>query len=106
MLNLLRFRAQAAYTPDANAKPCSGREAYARYSRMVLEQLKAIGGERVWMGAALDAFIAPPGERWDKVLLVRYPSISTFLRMLAQPDYRAAALEDARLIVTRTPDAD
>lgn len=111
MLNLLRFHEQATYAPDTGAKPCSGCEAYARYSRVALEQLKVIGGEPVWVGAALDAFIAPPGERWDEMLLVRYPSIGAFLRMLAQPDYRAAtfhrtaALEDARLIVTRTPDA-
>jgi len=63
MLNLLRFRARAAYTPDADAKPCSGRGAYARYSRVVLEQIKAIDGERVWMGSALDTFIAP--WRWE-----------------------------------------
>ncbi len=111
MLNLLRFREQADYLPNAEVAPCSGREAYSRYSRVALQQVSAVGGAPAWVGVALDAFIAPEGERWDEMLLVRYPSLGAFLRMLAQPDYRAAtfhrtaALEDARLIVTRTPDA-
>ncbi len=43
---------------------------------------------------------------WDIVILVRYPSRSRFVSMLADPDYqaiapiRAAALADSRLIET------
>jgi len=109
MLNLLRFRAQARYPSDSTASPCSGRDAYARYSRVALAQVRAVGGEPAWIGAVLDTFIGPDAERWDEMLLVRYPSIAAFLQMLAASDYRAAtahrsaALDDARLIVTRTP---
>ena len=58
------------------------------------------------MGEAHAALIAPPEERWDEVLLVRYPSVAAFVGMLQQHDYQAAtvhrtaALEDARLIAT------
>ena len=110
MLNLLRFRAQAAYPPGGQFEPCSGRDAYRRYSKIAIDKVTAVGGKPVWIGEVLERFIGPPDERWDEMLLVRYPSVAAFLQMLAMPDYRAAtahrtaALEDSRLIVTRAPD--
>ncbi len=109
MLNLLRYRDAAAYPPEAAFDPCSGREAYRRYSRTAVKQVAAVGGEVVWAGAAMLGVIAPPDERWDDVLLVRYPSVAAFLDMLGTPDYQAAtvhrtaALEDSRLIATMAP---
>ena len=47
-----------------------------------------------------------PGETWDEVLLVEYPSRDAFVAMVQSPAYqaivhhRSAALRDARLIVT------
>ena len=52
----------------------------------------------------LEDVIAPEEEHWDEVLLVRYPSIQAFAKMLADPEYkeatkhRTAALAEARLI--------
>ena len=109
MLNLLRFRDQAAYPATDDAKPCSGRDAYARYSRQALAHVRAVGGEPVVIAEVLGRFIGPDNEDWDEMLLVRYPSLSAFLAMIGNPDYQAAtihrtaALADARLIVTRTP---
>jgi uncharacterized protein (DUF1330 family) len=109
MLNLLRYREQAAYPAGSNFTACTGREAYARYSKVALEKVKSVGGEPVWFVEVLERFIGPVGEEWHEMLLVRYPTLSAFLQMLAMPDYRAAtvhrtaALEDARLIVTRAP---
>ncbi|WP_368733907.1 DUF6671 family protein, partial [Acinetobacter baumannii] len=40
MLNLLRFNSQAAYGADSPHAPCSGREAYARYSRTALSKVR------------------------------------------------------------------
>ena len=110
MLNLLRYREQASYPAEAEFEPCSGREAYRRYSKVAIRKVAGVGGNVVWAGAAMTGVIAPPGERWDDVLLVRYPSVAAFLDMLAMPDYqaaavhRAAALEDSRLIATMQPD--
>lgn len=104
MLNLLRFRERAQYRDGASG--CSGREAYARYSAVAIRKLAEIGAKPVFMAKAAAALIAPPEERWDEVLLVRYPSVAAFSAMLAMPDYRAAtahrtaALDDARLIAT------
>ena len=36
MLNLLRYREAADYPPGSTHSPCSGREAYRRYSRTAL----------------------------------------------------------------------
>jgi uncharacterized protein (DUF1330 family) len=106
MLNLLRFRDEAWYPQDAPHPPCSGREAYARYGEAAFRHVRAVGGEPVLQGTPELAVIGPDGE-WDEVVVVRYPSRAAFLRMLADPDYRAvtvhrsAALADSRLVALR-----
>jgi uncharacterized protein (DUF1330 family) len=104
MLNLLKFHEQAQY--DDESEPCTGRQAYARYSQQAFEHVTAIGGDVIWVGDAKAALIAPPDESWDEVILVRYPSIEKFVEMVMNPEYQAfskhrtAALENARLIAT------
>ncbi|WP_313116410.1 DUF1330 domain-containing protein [Ectopseudomonas guguanensis] len=106
MLNLLRFNSQAEYPADSSHVPCSGREAYARYSRTALAKVRGVGGEVQLLANAHMALIAPAGEHWDQLVLVRYPSTTAFLSMLADPEYqaatvhRSAALADSRLIGT------
>ncbi len=104
MLNLLRYREQAAYPEGSEHSPCSGRKAYARYSRTALAKVQGVGGGVQVMAQARVALIAPADEHWDEVLLVRYPSKQAFLSMLADGEYQAAtvhrtaALADSRLI--------
>lgn len=106
MLNLLRFNERAVYPDGSEHTPCSGREAYARYSRTALAKVRGVGGEVQLAAHAHMALIAPQGEAWDQLLLVRYPSPAAFLAMLADPQYQAAtvhrtaALADSRLIGT------
>jgi uncharacterized protein (DUF1330 family) len=56
----------------------------------------------------LAGVIGPPEERWDDVLLVRYPAFSVLQKLFANPQYQAAvfhrtaALEDSRLIASAT----
>ncbi len=114
MLNMLRFREAAAYPDDFEAEPCSGREAYDRYSAEAQQFLEKVGGAPIWAGPAHTPVIAPEGESWDVCFLVRYPSRKAFLAMATDPDYlaivphRSAALEDSRLILcgdnAETPD--
>ena len=107
MLNLLRFRDEAAYPEGSGAEPCSGRHAYRCYGAAVQGPLAAAGGRVVWAGAAELSVVAPEGESWDEVLLVEYPSRDAFLDMIATPEYQAAvphrraALADSRLVLTR-----
>ena len=109
MLNLLRFNEQARYPKDSSHAPCSGREAFERYSAVARQKVKQVGGQPMFWADAMARFIGPVGEDWDQMLLVNYPSAQAFLSMVAMPDYRAAtvhrsaALEDARLTVLRTP---
>lgn len=106
MLNLLRFNEHSRYPAGSDAAPCSGREAYRRYSRVALGKLEAVGARPVWMAEAFASVIAPEDEQWDEVLLVQYPSGAAFMQMLGMPDYQAAtihrtaALADSRLIAT------
>lgn len=104
MLNLLRFLDQAAYADTDQAEPCSGREAYKRYSQTSLQTIAAVGGRVIFGGKAHEALIAPQGERWHQAFLVQYPSPAAFRAMMAMPQYQAcvhhrtAALADSRLI--------
>ena len=102
MLNLLRYRdaAEAGHGVDG----LSGEAAYREYGRRFAALRPRFGGEPIWMGKAKSTVIAPEGEDWDVVILVRYPTRRQFLAMIQDPDYRviapirAAALSDSRLI--------
>ena len=94
MLNLLRFR------------PDGGRELYADYLEHVRRTAAPHGAEVVYVGEGSTALVADPGQSWDAVLLVRYPSRQAFSDMVRDPDYsagthlRTEALEEAVLQAT------
>lgn len=88
MLNLLAFRD-------------GGREHYRAYMAVAQRALQEVGGRVILMGSASEAFIGPPGERWDDVLIVRYPSRAAFLRMLSL-DYYQESLVHRRNALLRT----
>ena len=95
MLNLLRF------VDDG------GRASYDEYGRAIRPFLESVGGEVIYFGAGSTALVAEPGQSWDAVLLVRYPSRAAFSRMVADPDYqkithlRTRALKEAVLQATK-----
>lgn len=106
MLNLLRFREVADYSrsPElAPDEPISGEAAYARYSEVTLPHVHAAGATVTTVSDGAGPLIGPPDERWDRVLIVRYPDLETFLSMTTIEEYmrtvghRTAALEDSRL---------
>ena len=76
MLNLLRFR-------DGD------RAGYEAYMRATAPHLAKVGGTLLYAGVGDAALIAEPGQAWDAVLLVRYPSRAAFLAMVADPAYQA-----------------
>jgi len=93
MVNLLKYRARAAYElGKAEAKEnLSGREAYQRYGMVAMQHVAACGGGIVWMGAQKLVFIGGPEQEWDEVVCVRYPSREAFLKMISNPEYLAAS---------------
>lgn len=94
MLNLLRF------------KPDGGRERYQEYVEHFRRTSAPHGAEVVYAGDGSTALVAEPGQSWDAVLLVRYPSRQAFSDMVRDEEYqkgsalRTEALEEAVLQAT------
>jgi uncharacterized protein (DUF1330 family) len=106
MLNLLRFRDQAAY-PEGHehaGKGWNGRRAYEEYGATSGPVFRRVGGVLVWRGAFQTMVTGPDDERWDDGFVAQYPSAAAFLEMIKDPDYqravtnRTAALSDSRLV--------
>ena len=103
MLNLLRFREQAAYEDGRQA---TGAEAYAAYGRESAPVFERVGGEIIWRGQPQVTLIGPTDEQWDMMFIARYPTAGAFLEMVTDPDYRIAvkhrqaAVLDSRLVRT------
>jgi len=104
MLNLIQYRDAAleGHTCDA----MTGKEAYTEYIR----RLEAMNdhdfpGTLIWNGDAKATIIGPEEERWDRVVLVGYPSVADFRRMAGSDVYqtagpaRTAAVGDSRLVL-------
>lgn len=93
MLNLLRYAE-------------NGVAQYEEYATRIVTFLHRYGGEILYVGDGSTALVAEPGQAWDAVLLVRYPSRQAFSRMVADPEYQAitplrtAALTEAVLQAT------
>lgn len=105
MINLLKFNDQANYPADADHAPCTGAQAYDRYSETATLKVEQAGGSMAYLGRVLGTLIAPEDEEWDKAIVVRYPSFNAFLSMVMAPDYQAATIHrtasllDSRLIM-------
>ena len=101
MLNLVRFRARAAY-PDG--RETSGADAYRAYASESGPVFSRLGGRQVWLGRFEHMLIGPETERWDAVFIAEYPSVAAFVAMVRDPVYREAvkhrqaAVETSRLI--------
>jgi uncharacterized protein (DUF1330 family) len=93
MVNLLRLRDRAAYK---------------RYSEATMPLIKARGGTVIWAGnGEAVAYGDREADRWDYVVLVRYPSRAAFLDMVGSAEYAAAnkhreAAVDKHVIVATT----
>jgi uncharacterized protein (DUF1330 family) len=97
MLNLLRFKDRVSETG------LSGQESYKAYMKQATPFFAKAGAEILYMGKLQTMLIGPENEElWDKMLLVKYQTISGFLGMVQAEGYpshlRAQALEDSRLI--------
>lgn len=111
MLNLLRFRPTAIYTPDtpspASVESCTGHSAYHdRYLPAVRPILAEIGAEIIFHGKAWEGLnLIEGGEEWDEVMIVRYSSLEFFKGMAGSEKYtneaaahRVAALGGTALV--------
>ncbi len=70
------------------------RAAYRRYSELTMPLIKARGGTVLWAGnGEAVAFGDARDDRWDYVVLVRYPSRAAFLDMVRSREYAAANVQ-------------
>ncbi len=102
MLNLLRFRGEAAYPaghPNA-AHGLSGAEAYRLYGKESAPVFKRVGGGVVWRGAMETMVIGPDDKQWDMAFIAGYPTAAAFLEMVTDPDYRVAVVHRQAAILT------
>ena len=94
MLNLLRYREDG------------GRDQYLRYVEHFRRTSAPFGAEVLYVGDGSTPLVAEPGQDWDAVLLVRYPSRQAFSDMVRDPAYqqgshlRTGALTEAVLQAT------
>jgi len=107
MLNLLRFRDTADYSEYPDLAPdgsLTGEEAYDLYSSVVVPLLGSVGATPILIGKGGSLLIGPEDARWDRVLIVEYPSVAAFVGFVQSPEYQAvsghrtAAIADSRLL--------
>ena len=97
MLNLLKFKDRVTETG------LSGAESYKEYMRQAAPFFAKADAEILFLGKPQTMLIGPEDEDlWDKVLIIKYNTISGFLGMVQAEGYpshlRAQALDDSRLI--------
>jgi uncharacterized protein (DUF1330 family) len=86
MLNLLRFRE-------------GGQASYERYLAHFRGHAEEVGAEVVYYGTGAAALVAEPGQDWDAVLLVSYPTRRAFSDMVRSPAYQEGTrLRDDALV--------
>ncbi|WP_291994044.1 DUF1330 domain-containing protein [Candidatus Accumulibacter sp. ACC003] len=111
LINLLLYKEWAEYPPGTVSEKLTGKQAYERYTELVVPLVNEVGGVPMWRGSLAVNLIGPDDERWDEVLIMQYPSRGAFQRMLANPDYQAtvlhrtAAVSDSRLYGATSPEA-
>ncbi len=112
MVNLVRYRGEAAYEVGTTLPPCSGREAYfKRYAPAFNTVAQGEDYGVFWVGNVHSVLVGTDGEAWDDIVIVRYASFAVLRRILESPAYaeqaaphRRAALTDWKFIVTTQPE--
>ena len=108
MLNLLKFREQAAYA-DGRATTLSGEEAYAIYGRAMTRMVLEAGGKLVFSGQVEGTMVGVVEDSWDSVAVMMYPSLAVMGQITSSAAYaeihvhRDAGLAGQILIKTSKP---
>ncbi|MFY1827741.1 DUF1330 domain-containing protein [Myxococcus fulvus] len=93
MMNLVKFKE-------------GGRASFAEYANAVMPFMLKAGAQPLYAGDCSTPLVAEPGQTWDAVMLVRYPSRAAFMQMVSDPEYqrfnhlRTAALHEAVMQAT------
>ena len=102
MLNIIKFKEK---TGNGNE---TGKEAYARYFKNAKPFIAQSNAKLIWKGAVAATVIGDAKKEPDMIILVEYPSVDHFIRMISNPEYqkiandRTIALEYGGLIACQT----
>ena len=66
-----------------------GRELYLRYSVAAQPILRSLGAQVLYAGECVEPLLAAPGDAWDAIVLVRYPTRAAYVQMQSDPAYQA-----------------
>lgn len=102
MLNLVRFRDQAAYPADhvLSDAGLTGAQAYENYGKFSGPVLKRVGGSILWRGDFQTVLIGPAEEQWDACFIAHYPTGAAFLAMVTDPEYQQAVVHRQAAVLT------
>jgi len=81
-----------------------GRDKYLQYSASVQRITRSLGAQVLYAGECVDPLLAPSGQAWDAVVVVRYPNRAAYGKLQEDPAYqtivhlRQEALRDAMLL--------
>lgn len=109
MLNLFRLRETPDFSEYPELDDGSGASSKALFDHYIAEMdtfLKRYGIARIYLADGAACLIGPPGERWDVIQLVRYPSRQAFIGLSSDHELkshvplRAVSVEDSRVMPT------
>ena len=91
VLNMLKFKEHAAYPEDSEyaSSDISGAEAYDRYSKSVRPLIEKAQAQLSVSWQVEQTFIGQGNSEWDRIFVVRYPSLDAFRSMIDSPEYQA-----------------
>jgi uncharacterized protein (DUF1330 family) len=100
MMNTLKFKEKSGNGDE------TGREAYKRYSKNMIDLLAKYEGKVLWRGNVQKTIIGDSTDQPDMFLVVEYPTAQHFADMSTSPEYqllkkdRLIALEYGGLIAS------
>jgi hypothetical protein len=110
MLNLLRYREEAAYNAKTEARFRTGKEAYFQgylpaFNVVASRSEVTRSIKPVFIGSVVETIVGPTDEQWDDMALIEYPNFAAFQAVAESDEYlreaephREAALANLRLI--------
>ena len=89
MVNLLKFREKAEYE-DGRETDLTGIEAYQIYGAVTGSLIKELGGDVVFTSVFNGMVVGEVEELWDVMAIAKYPTLQSFIDMVASPEYLKA----------------
>lgn len=90
VFNQLKFRETAKYPDGSDHTPCSGKQAFKRYSELLPPVLAKIGGSvKIWHGKVAAELTPGKGESWDLMLVFQFRSVAALIQLFDDPDFHA-----------------